>query len=140
MTCAFYVFIAACQKGFSLQNVVNQSVPVIPAAPDTVDQPLIIGMYRNGVFAGMDVIGNVYGVVIIFEMKGGCRSLCDKTAVDVQFVIVIGSNTDRDVICVFQTETVPEQNMQIRLHFRFQFSGFQLTVPYFNRMNVRIFG
>ena len=65
---------------------------VVRGDPDAVEKSLIIGVERNDIPSGDEVLRNIDFVVIIVERISRRRSLRDKGAVDIQLVIVIGGN------------------------------------------------
>ena len=82
-------FIAAGNTYAVHQGIAKQTVAVVAALPDAIDQSLIQRVHRNDVFALDQIRRQVNFIVIILKMVRRSRPLCDKGAVYVQHIVVI---------------------------------------------------
>ena len=131
-------FIADQHAFFIGEEFHKKPVAPVAADPHPVDQPLIIGMDGNKVFARFEVFGYIQFIVKIAGGITGGRSLSDKFAVDIEFVIVIGGDVEDIFSGSRQLKFFPEQDMQIFFILRNMENFFiQLTMK--NILNLPIF-
>ena len=111
-------------------------MPVVAADPYPVDQPLVIGVHRNQVAPFPNMPCYVYFIVVIMERIPRRRPLADKTAVDVEFVIVVRRDINIGLYASTGLEMPPEQDVGI-LRSRGGDMGFlQLAVEHVHRLQI----
>ena len=95
------------------QKIEQQPVLPVTADPDPVDEPLIVSVDRDRIFAGTQESGDVDPIVKVVERVTGRRPLRDERAVHVKLVIVVGGDADLGGIDPVERELPPEQDMPI---------------------------
>ena len=86
------------EKGFAVDGKVEvQSLFLIAGYPHSVDQALIVGVNRKGVFAGMQIGGNIDFIIIVGIGITGSRPLGNEDAIDVKFVVIVGGDLQKGI-------------------------------------------
>ena len=85
-----------------------QALALIAGHPYTVNEALIIGVHRKGVFTCLQVVGNIDLVIVIGAWIAGRRSLRNEGSVDVKFVIVISGDLEDSVFGCGQVDFLPK--------------------------------
>ena len=106
-----------CQKNSGTAfHFTDHTMPVIAAYPDTVDQPLIIGVNGKDIFSFPQKTGHIDLIAEIMEMIPRRRSHTGKLSIDIQFIVIICCNKKLyslpESICV-NSKFLPEQKMLI---------------------------
>ena len=120
---------------FTVQHkVTKQTVAVVTADPDAVDQPLIKRMYRQYIFAGMQLTGNIHDKIAEPIGIRRCGSLRDKATVDIGLVVVVRRNVQqRRLRQAVERKMPPKQNMAVTMLVAGQIHSLKLAVKHLPR-------
>ena len=109
----FPACVADDHRGFILQKLQRHHMTKIARYPNAVDQTLIIGVNRDGIFSLGEKLGNGYLIIIIGEVITRGGTLGHKAAVDVQLVIIVCRNANHAVLGGGKVKFLSEKNVGV---------------------------
>ncbi len=115
-------------------QIQQQPMTPVPADPNPVDQPLIIGMYCHHILSGAQILGDVQLVIVVVKRVPGTGPLGHKFSVEIQFIVVVRRDIeDRPLRCFLQRKIFAKKDMLVLRKSLRRSKMLQLPVEYLHR-------